>query len=447
MSLLLHRRSLLLAASAIVMTAVGLGIWLFAPRPEETEAHHLESVAPEQTSAISDSRGNWRPRPGIGSLAPGELEGTRVGVSWKDASGQLSLRVPSTLGDAVGEILDLCVSKDAVAAYSGARDIPADPDIVRVVTETQHALGCFGTGPAVMNGRYAYVPPFGWELQFFESRDQAIAYGEDLERRMGSGLHAAPSARIRLGFYDGTVGAVGSSGTRAAAVEEVRVVPESVNIDAGVVRGLVRNLSRTRFAYGLVVRLGGQEWAWPLSVQPGELAPFEIEGWITNEEPLPSEFVASAEMSTDVDLSRQFQFHEMWQRGIIERGDFADYLPDSAIDELPTGTEVATFLTANLIAASSHPSLAELSWNLEAFPLAAYIGWVRSDGSIADVRRTAVSGYDDFIDNDGASQTRPFEVNQFDSSVTGGYVNLAFAPDPRDSPHGGYLLWVGGVFE
>ena len=88
-------------------------------------------------------------------------------------------------------------------------------------------------------------------------------------------------------------------------VDEVRLLAGTVAVGAdGALRGLVRNWSRTLWAYGTVVSAGGREWAWPLSIQPGEFAPFEIEDWDGPTDPGLIDFSVAAEMSNEADLSR-----------------------------------------------------------------------------------------------------------------------------------------------
>lgn len=99
----------------------------------------------------------------------------------------------------------------------------------------------------------------------------------------------------------------------------VFVDPFSVSAEDGYVRGLVHNASDSLFVRDLSVNverksaLGGSgRVVWPLTVQPGERAPFEIYigGWTGA---LPnSEFVyeVSASLSERVDISRSFRIHE-----------------------------------------------------------------------------------------------------------------------------------------
>lgn len=89
-------------------------------------------------------------------------------------------------------------------------------------------------------------------------------------------------------------------------VDEVRLEPASVLVRGGVLRGLVRNWSRHLWAYGVTVTAGDKRFVWPLSVQPGEIAPFEIAGWDGPTDPEQIQIDVTAELSWHVDPSRAF---------------------------------------------------------------------------------------------------------------------------------------------
>ncbi|MCY4518631.1 MAG: hypothetical protein OXB99_15490 [Acidimicrobiaceae bacterium] len=97
-------------------------------------------------------------------------------------------------------------------------------------------------------------------------------------------------------------------------VDEVRLLDGSVQVVDGVLRGLVRNWSRRYWAYEVTVNAGDREFLWPLSVQPGELAPFEIEGWSGTVDPERIEIAVNAIMTDEADLSRIFRFYQEWCR-------------------------------------------------------------------------------------------------------------------------------------
>ena len=174
-----------------------------------------------------------------------------------------------------------------------------------------------------VEGRFMAVVDSGWiedGRRHFEREDQAEAWlGErrdahyqakaQAERTVG-GLSASP-----YGFYD-SVGRNFGSGSSGggpfgivfapadAPVDEVRVVEGSVAVSGGVLRGLLRNWSRRLWAYGVEVCAGEDCFGWPLSVQPGELAPFEIAGWDGAADPDRIGISVDADMSWNFDPSR-----------------------------------------------------------------------------------------------------------------------------------------------
>ena len=91
-------------------------------------------------------------------------------------------------------------------------------------------------------------------------------------------------------------------------IDEVRVLADTVAVRDGVLRGLVRNLSRTLWAYGVTVSAEGKSWQWPLSVQPGEVAPFEINGWSGPDDPEQIDLTVTAQMSPKGDISRSYDW-------------------------------------------------------------------------------------------------------------------------------------------
>ncbi len=97
--------------------------------------------------------------------------------------------------------------------------------------------------------------------------------------------------------------------------EEVVVELDSILVTKNSINGLVRNLSDSHVARRVSVRLttahgdfAEDVWHWPLSIQPGERAPFEVsvENVETSIESL--QFHVSAEFSKVIDLTRAFVF-------------------------------------------------------------------------------------------------------------------------------------------
>ena len=70
--------------------------------------------------------------------------------------------------------------------------------------------------------------------------------------------------------------------------------------------GLCRICRRRLWAYGVTVSADGQEFVWPLSLQPGEVAPFEMARWNGPTDTSLIQFVVDADMSWHADPSRAF---------------------------------------------------------------------------------------------------------------------------------------------
>ena len=185
-------------------------------------------------------------------------------------------------------------------------------------------------------------------------------------------------------------------------VDAVRVLPETATVLDGVLRGLVRNWSRHLWAYEVTVRAGGQEFRWPLSVQPGEVAPFEIHGWDRPDTPEQRNLVADAEMSRFADPSRAFgsewgspELLRSSERprdlpvGVRER--FAEVTADVAEGSLAQWSVWWDFLT--VVAPDSHPSLTDDIESLVVADLRAYGAVFDSHGRTVDIGTAQIYGW------------------------------------------------------
>lgn len=180
-----------------------------------------------------------------------------------------------------------------------------------------------------------------------------------------------------------------------APLDELRVVPRSILVRDGVLRGLVRNWSRRLWAYETTVRVGGREFVWPLSVQPGEFAPFEIHDWRGPAQPDPSEFVVTAEMSWHVDPSRAFGgntfnaggFSNLEQQRVLVTGQgwdrYSDVWDDTQAGTMSVGAYTWDYIP--LLVPTSHPSLAEDIETLSVRDLRGYGAKLDGDGRVLEV--------------------------------------------------------------
>ena len=148
-------------------------------------------------------------------------------------------------------------------------------------------------------------------------------------------------------------------------LDEVRLLEGSLDVSEGVLRGFMRNWSRTLWAYGATVTSGDKTWQWPLSMQPGEIAPFEIDGWDGPSDPSRIEVTVTAEMSPRADLSRSFlvEYSRTWWGNTTGHPDswppitFHGVYPQHVIDTLPSeGDEPFHFVYVTYEPPPSHPS-------------------------------------------------------------------------------------------
>lgn len=125
---------------------------------------------------------------------------------------------------------------------------------------------------------------------------------------IGQQFHTYTDILGSYGVYDGFEPGV-------PPTQEVVVELDSILIEDGSVRGLLRNLSSSHVARQVSVKLISNDgkpiedtWYWPLSIQPGERAPFQISVGSLEISTQSFEFHVDAEFSNDIDLTRAFDF-------------------------------------------------------------------------------------------------------------------------------------------
>ncbi|WP_420618485.1 hypothetical protein [Candidatus Poriferisocius sp.] len=183
--------------------------------------------------------------------------------------------------------------------------------------------------------------------------------------------------------------------------DEVAVVDGSVLVRDGVVRGLVRNLSKTLFAREVTVTARPTEGSnndaqpvsgrFPLTVQPGERAPFEIEGWTGSENPEMIDLSVSAKLSTRVDITRSFSFGTggtVTARAVDEEF-FKNFVPDFVYQAEKhkigdDGRLMIEYISASLTAPTSHPSLKDQVLNQNIKDLRVYMALI-GNGQVHDI--------------------------------------------------------------
>ena len=322
----------------------------------------------------------------------------------------------------------------------------------------------------------------GSEHSWFQWRHQAETWVHDRRAR-----HASASRRfwrestgLPQSFYWSGYGVIDSDSfrrgeplgivfaPRSAPVDEVWVVPESVLVRDGVLRGLVRNRSWRYWAYDVTVAADGHQFAWPLSVQPGEVAPFEIHGWDGPADPEQIAFDIEADLSWHADPSRAYRsFGGIDLVAYPNReGVFSEYVrasyPEVTAD-VPAGAR--PILTAWWDLPVYLPPPSRLSWDDDVARLVAgrdlsgYGALVDSHGRVIDVGPAHVSladyehepnypqdilfvGFDIYAqlahedhewgEPGGELSSQVNYIGQQDG-VQGGIL------------HGGYVLWIGAA--
>ena len=187
-------------------------------------------------------------------------------------------------------------------------------------------------------------------------------------------------------------------------IDEIRVMPDSVLVRDGVVRGLVRNFSKTLFGREVTVTASSVEGKesvnnnavpvsgrFPLTVQPGERAPFEIEGWTGSTDPADFVLEVTADLSTNVDITRSFAFGSggsVTARAVDEeflKNFVPDFVYQAEKHKIPEhGRFMIELISVDLAAPTSHPSLKDqvLNQNIEDLRVCMALGGI---GGVVDV--------------------------------------------------------------
>ncbi len=334
-----------------------------------------------------------------------------------------------------------------------------------------------------------------------------------------SGLHRVERKRFRQYWepYSPPLGTYGSGGAYPSdkfvddIVDDVVVDLGTVTINDGAVRGLAQNRSNSMFARDVVVRVASgvdcdedATWVWPLTVQPGERVPFEIEGCKANTASDAIEFKVTSSFSDRLDISRSFHIvgHNSGSiygddaeianygnyneysvprsssAGNVDRqvrnasylhlleSEFRNIYPHDITIELIFGPGVLEFhdLYAKLESAVSHPSLKQQTLTQTIDTLKAYAAVFDSDMRVLDVKELApfttthgpTSGKAHFLMVDSIPAASVWAPNSVRLLLTYPRENeevaeicslgKTFNEDPceyRDR----YRVWIGGAVE
>jgi hypothetical protein len=322
-----------------------------------------------------------------------------------------SLRVPQGNGDIKGALFDLDIASSQSPAELAAEGKILDlcrlddllvekhwpsviPDVRALAPAERHELArsllgrdCRGPEIAAVKpllgysaSRYRVFGTHGLERTYFRSRDEAAAwYEQHVAERQTRYENTLPPGAEQFGSFGYPI----EYSSHDNPIDEVRVLAETVSVTEDALRGLVRNWSRTLWAYGVIVQAEGREFSWPLTIQPGEAAPFEIGGWAGPSDPSQFDISVIAEMSNDADISRSWWMLPFPQ--IIEPGDWRTPPPPEVLGELPAEAAQLIATGAYYDDPDSHPSLhGEFAESVD-FELAAFVALFDGDGTVIDV--------------------------------------------------------------
>ena len=187
-------------------------------------------------------------------------------------------------------------------------------------------------------------------------------------------------------------------------IDEIRLMPDSVSVRDGVVRGLVRNFSKTLFGREVTVTASSVEGKesvnnnavpvsgrFPLTVQPGERAPFEIQGWTGSTDPADFVLVVTADLSTNVDITRSFSFGTggTVTTTVLDEEFLKDFVPDFVYQTEKhkigdDGLFMIEYISVDLTVPTSHPSLKDQVLNQNIEDLRVYMA-LSGNGGVLDV--------------------------------------------------------------
>ena len=339
---------------------------------------------------------------------PGPLCAVDEDVAPLDEGGRLWWRRRSNWELWVGRVLDMCDDHEALAAIDGEHWTGFNKgidygvkirsyEIERIVAERQHyPIVCSDTEAAVPRWKCggsaselrAYLegfdePPASSEIMAWVDSQGLSCWDAAAERRRyvyvtvdgpmfpTDSIEAAVgayreevtrySARpgISLGFLN-----LGPPYSVESPQDALVVLSWSVSVIDGVVRGLAQNHSEQLWARNVAVTAtdpAGSDGVarFALTAQPGEVVPFEIEGWTGSDSPAEISFEVSADLSPRIDLTRSLKLS--WHRWhLTGEEEYLDLFPAQMIgDQIPDGAFDLVEVVIERRAPVSHPRLAE----------------------------------------------------------------------------------------
>lgn len=386
-------------------------------------------------------------------------DGLWISVGPNDDLGPLH-QVPDNPRAAVaGRVYDVCVLEEAWIISYGYRPLDGVPaGFVGPWRRDNPGCSTVDDPDHEPFARWSFVGELR-SSPYFRTKGEAFAWGREFEdqmRQLISGplpLNAQLLGTVEESLYE----PIEFAGVLDSA-ERVRVIPESLAYDAGTLRGLVRNWSPTQFAYEVSVSINGVSWRWPLSIQPGELAPFELAGLALDVSPTAGELEVEARLREDADLSRAFDFScsPPWFEGNAK--DLSGLVPDVVYEALPQqGRHAMGYYCAYLNRfVASRPDWEHDEQPIEIDDMRSYVAFIDHSGSVIELRElTLFTEY--YVDGQDGKITPETITSIPDESVFDGKsyrsstVHVAFAvPDIGEADDewlrsAGWVAWIGGA--
>ena len=338
----------------------------------------------------------------------------------------------------IDEVLDMCDDSEAVLAVTGRRPSPGGDDITNDPTWielTLNEIAMFKTSRGVSCAepgglRYVVITRNGPGPPGVSPQDAVTQLRIGRENSPHYGEVTGPPGHL-LGYH-------GFYYHVYEPVDEVRVRADTVTVVDSTIRGMVQNLSDNLWARDVTVAVGDKKWVWPLTVQPGEVAPFEIENWTGATDPAAIDLQVTATLSTTIDISRALQF-----TSIIDdfMGTWEQYQQDPnmypafAVPDPPDGEFNYFEAIMDIEAPTSHPSLANQILNQTITGLTAYVAFIQD---LHSERVTDVMSASTYYFKIGPGTTLTLElVSQLPDSD--GYYNFRIGFHNKGYPH----IWVG----
>ena len=264
---------------------------------------------------------------------------------------------------------------------------PPEPSEVQAWAESV-GLDCWDAAAA--GARYVYMTANG-PMRPQSSVEAAVEGYLERVAQGGERDRPTPSLPFRLGNY------YSNYYTVETPADELVVLLRTVGVTDGALRGLAQNRSELLWARDVTVaatdRTGGSgQWRWPLTLQPSEVFPFEIENWAGTQTPSEIDFTITADLSPTIDLTRSLDLlpyqGEDTKAHYLQWYDFPEDM-----DAFPRGTAAFDALKNNDLmrwlqfdirhkASTAHPQLTEtaLQQTIENLTVyAALFEWERGD--------------------------------------------------------------------